>query len=1036
MTSPSVSAARPHVTTVVVAHEGASWIPHLVSSLEASTLFPDQLVAVDTGSTDDSARILRQAIGPDAVIDASADTGFGAAVQLGLDAVEDSVDPRRSWVWLLHDDCAPTPDTLERLLATAALDEDIAVVGCRVRAWPRGRRLLEVGVSIAGTGKRRTGLEPGEYDQGQHDEIRDVLSVSSAGMLVRRDVWNRLSGFDRRLPLFRDDADFGWRVARAGHRIVVAPDAVLHHAEAASRGVRPIANTAARPHQADRQAALYTLLVNCSAVAFPWQLVRLVVGTLLRAAGFLLGKLPSAAVDELRALGHVLGHPLALVAARHRRRRTATVAPRRVRRLLPRWWSPYSDGAESLLEAATDQIRARAAKSEPLSARLGAARRDPRALETGPVDEDSLNLPVGVSPWVWVLSHPLLAMLVGLTLLGLLAGRGLWGTGLLQGGALLPAPPDASDWWRLYSESWHPVQLGSTDATSPYVALLAMLGTLALGNAWLVVDILMLLSVPLCALGAFVVSRRLVGGLATRVWMALAYALLPVVSGAVTSGHLGTVVSLVLLPWLLRSFLRIGEIPRWRPVFGAGLVLAAVVAFAPIAWIVVLVLSAASAVWAVRRGLPMLAVRVLTAVLLPLALLLPWSWRLLTTPSLFLTEAGIVRTGGGETSWQALFGRLDAAGDAPLLLTVGIGIAALLAIVRSDRRAQVAAAWVAAAGCLLLAAILAGVPVGVPGTSAEALTWLGVPVVWAQAALVVAAGIGADGLATTIRSGSFSWRQPVAAVAVVLAISAPVASIAWWAVSAPQGDLSRESDAVLPAYMTDAMQRDVQQKVLVVTGDSEDADYRLLVDDGVRLGEDSVLPPDSEPELTDVLRRLLSQAGPEDVSALADLGIEYVVLPQPADADFVAALDGTLGLSRASTTVERLVGWQLDANVGQVRLLDPSDLQPEVSAEVLPAPRGQVDTDIPVGGEADRLLLLASTTGGFVATLDGVELSAADHDGLGQAFTVGSEEGRLEVSHDRDRARWLLLQLVLVLSCVVLAAPALDRREGITEVHP
>ena len=51
---------------------------------------------------------------------------------------------------------------------------------------PRCSRLLEVGVTISGTGRRETGLEPGEYDQGQHDEVRQVLAVNTAGMLVRR----------------------------------------------------------------------------------------------------------------------------------------------------------------------------------------------------------------------------------------------------------------------------------------------------------------------------------------------------------------------------------------------------------------------------------------------------------------------------------------------------------------------------------------------------------------------------------------------------------------------------------------------------------------------------------------------------------------------------------------------------------------------------------------------------------------------------------------------------------------------------------
>ncbi|MEP6666264.1 MAG: glycosyltransferase family 2 protein, partial [Nocardioidaceae bacterium] len=270
MSHHSDSAARrfdQHVVAVVVAHDGARWLPHLISALEASTVFPDRLVAIDTGSTDGSRDVLVQALGASSVYDAPAQTGFGAAVSTALKVSQlasvDSPSADDGWVWLLHDDCAPAPDALEQLLAVATSDPSIAVLGGRIRAWPRARRLLEVGVTITGTGHRETGVEVGEYDQGQHDEQREVLAVSSAGMLVRRSVWEALHGFDPRLPLFRDDVDFGWRVARSGHRVVVVPSAIVFHAEAATRGVRGIANTSASPHLADRKAALFTLLANC-----------------------------------------------------------------------------------------------------------------------------------------------------------------------------------------------------------------------------------------------------------------------------------------------------------------------------------------------------------------------------------------------------------------------------------------------------------------------------------------------------------------------------------------------------------------------------------------------------------------------------------------------------------------------------------------------------------------------------------------------------------------------------------------------------
>src|SRR4029077_12781568 len=124
------------------------------------------------------------------------------------------------WIWLLHDDSNPAPGALEALLEAAAADPTADVLGPQLRESPSLKRLLEMGVTISGTGRRETGLETGEYDQGQHDEVRQVLAVNTAGMLVRRRVYDDLGGLDDNLPMFGNDLDFGWRAAANGVKTV------------------------------------------------------------------------------------------------------------------------------------------------------------------------------------------------------------------------------------------------------------------------------------------------------------------------------------------------------------------------------------------------------------------------------------------------------------------------------------------------------------------------------------------------------------------------------------------------------------------------------------------------------------------------------------------------------------------------------------------------------------------------------------------------------------------------------------------------
>src|SRR3954464_2619690 len=111
------------VVAVLVAHDGERWLPRALRSLAEQTRRPDVVVAVDTGSTDASADLLRAALGADAVVTAPRRTGFGAAAPLGLDHAAprsphlgDAPSAAAGWVWLLHDDCAPDPRALEHLL--------------------------------------------------------------------------------------------------------------------------------------------------------------------------------------------------------------------------------------------------------------------------------------------------------------------------------------------------------------------------------------------------------------------------------------------------------------------------------------------------------------------------------------------------------------------------------------------------------------------------------------------------------------------------------------------------------------------------------------------------------------------------------------------------------------------------------------------------------------------------------------------------------------------------------------------------------
>ena len=109
-----------------------------------------------------------------------ADTGYGEAVARALQhpaartavpgSAPSACHPAAEWIWLLHDDCEPAPDALEQLLRAASRSSSLAVLGPKPRDATDRRVLREAGVTVDRAGRRVTGIEPGEIDQGQHDD--------------------------------------------------------------------------------------------------------------------------------------------------------------------------------------------------------------------------------------------------------------------------------------------------------------------------------------------------------------------------------------------------------------------------------------------------------------------------------------------------------------------------------------------------------------------------------------------------------------------------------------------------------------------------------------------------------------------------------------------------------------------------------------------------------------------------------------------------------------------------------------------------
>jgi GT2 family glycosyltransferase len=83
--------------------------------------------------------------------------------------------------------------------------------------------------------RRMSARHPGYY--GRLTVTHGISAVTAACLVVERDIYRKLGGFDEQLAVAFNDVDFCIKVREAGYRNVMVPTVALVHHESATRGL-------------------------------------------------------------------------------------------------------------------------------------------------------------------------------------------------------------------------------------------------------------------------------------------------------------------------------------------------------------------------------------------------------------------------------------------------------------------------------------------------------------------------------------------------------------------------------------------------------------------------------------------------------------------------------------------------------------------------------------------------------------------------------------------------------------------------------
>ena len=1001
---------------VLVVHDGLPWLSSTLDALTAQSHLALDVVAVDNASSDGSRELLLDRLGEQRVLVADRDLGFGGAVSMALDAHAAEEHP---YVLLVHDDLELSTNAVAELVAAMESDPRLAVVGPKLRAWGASAELQAVGSTIDITGRMDTGVDPGELDQGQRDQERRALFVSTAGMLVRRAVLDDLGGLDRRFHVFRDDLDLCWRAWLAGHDVEVVPAATAEHAGAAANYLRLGQTRFIGPRYFAERNTLAALLKNYGAARLLLVVPLYFLVGLAKVLGFLLTRRFSDAWQTVRAWLWNLTH--ALETRRYRR----AVQLQRVR----------SDSElVELFGRLGPRLRAYA---EAMATWVAGGDADPAPEPSH--DAPPPPEPRSATARLVALARRRPVLLTG-GFLALLAVVGTWPLlppGELRGGGLAPWPDSAAVFWSDHLAGWHAAAaFGTSLPPSPSQALLGLL-QLVLGNsAYLASRAVLLLPFVVAWLLALRAAQAYSDRRPPRVVAATAYVLSPPALAALATGRIEALVVFAVLPGLVAGLITATrhDVPAaraWRAVAGLALLGAIAGAFEPAVLLVLPVTGAIVALAAIGHAGDLatrtsLAARLGVASAAPLLLTLPWSWGLLAADGPLLGAAPLIEF-AGDPLWTWLLLAPSLPGFPGVIAGAGFLLAGLLGLALGWRRNEglVTALWAAAL-------------LGATGAwwldRSDAAVWAGTPLFVTAAAFAGAFALAFATGARRLARHAFGWRQ-VAALVAVIGVTVSIAGVAWSLVREPF-DGYAVGEPTLPSFVMAEAVAEGPFRVLVLAADGDEVAYEVVDGRGATMASYGLRqPPVAEREVEAAVTDVLAARDPGAANRLGRWGVRYVIVPDgaqdPALTEVLLGQDSLEPRPVASGELHAVSGW-----LPEVAAVPPATLAALEDRGALPPDAEVAALEVLAGGratgslDADAAILLAEVEDeGWELRVDGERIAAA----AGSPVTFPEvPAGEVELQHTGDAARQLSLAvqglLVLLVLSLALRPPGVVRR--------
>lgn len=233
---------------IIPTFNAKKYVSKCISSILKNAYPNYKIIVVDNGSTDDTLNYLREKFSKELekikfiVLDRN--YGPARARNEGVKVAQGQ------YLAFLDSDTLVEKNWISEALECFQKNNKVAALQCKLLLMSKKNHYDYAGEYLGSLGFLVSVAEYGEKDRGQYDSFRKILAAKSAGMFIRKDVFNKIGGFDEDYFIFLEETDLGWRCWLAGYEVIFCPKSIVYHHFSATKNIidKDLNNYLARFH--------------------------------------------------------------------------------------------------------------------------------------------------------------------------------------------------------------------------------------------------------------------------------------------------------------------------------------------------------------------------------------------------------------------------------------------------------------------------------------------------------------------------------------------------------------------------------------------------------------------------------------------------------------------------------------------------------------------------------------------------------------------------------------------------------------------